>query len=285
MVGRLVSLLRVKHYVKNVLILVPLLCSGKLMATPDQLFIVSLAFISFSLISSSIYIVNDIQDKERDVRHPRKCRRPIASGTVSISHAIILSSVLAILSIGLSIYLSVQSSWAVTAVLLIYFILNLAYSLYLKHVPIIEIAILSSGFLLRVLYGGFATGIEVSSWLYLTVLSFSFYMGLGKRRNEFEKHSQRETRKVLSNYSQRFLDRNMYMFLALTICFYSLWTKEQGNWALASVPIVMLSCMRYSLMVENESDGDPIEVILNDKWLLFLGGFYAVYMFAALYLI
>lgn len=110
-------------------------------------------------------------------------------------------------------------------------------------------------------------------------------MGLGKRRNEFEKHAQRETRKVLSNYSQRFLDRNMYMFLALTICFYSLWTKEQGNWALASVPIVMLSCMRYSLMVENESDGDPIEVILNDKWLLFMGGFYAVYMFAALYLI
>ena len=255
------------------------------MTTTDQLFVVTLAFISFSLVSSSIYIINDIKDKETDARHPRKCHRPIASGTVSIGNAIILSAVLASISIGLSVYLSVQSSWAVTGVLLIYLVLNLAYSLYLKHVPIIEIAILSSGFLLRVLYGGFATGIEVSAWLYLTVLSFSFYMGLGKRRNEFEKHAQRETRKVLSNYSQRFLDRNMYMFLALTICFYSLWTKEQGHWALASVPIVMLSCMRYSLMVENESDGDPIEVILNDKWLLFMGGFYAVYMFAALYLI
>lgn len=285
MVDRLISLLRVKHYVKNTLILVPLLCSGQLMSTPDQLLVVLLAFVSFSLISSSIYIVNDIQDKETDARHPQKRHRPIASGAVSIRRAITLSSVLAMLSIGLSVYLSAQSSWAVTAVILTYLILNIAYSLYLKHVPIIEIAILASGFLLRVLYGGFATGIDVSAWLYLTVLSFSFYMGLGKRRNEFEKHSQRETRKVLSNYSQRFLDRNMYMFLALTICFYSLWTKEQGNWALASVPIVMLSCMRYSLMVENESDGDPIEVILNDKWLLFMGGLYAVYMFSALYLI
>lgn len=285
MMDSLINLLRVKHYIKNILILVPLLCSGRFMTTTDQLFVVTLAFISFSLVSSSIYIINDIKDKETDARHPWKCHRPIASGTVSISNAIILSAVLASISIGLSVYLSVQSSWAVTGVLLIYLILNLAYSLYLKHVPIIEIAILSSGFLLRVLYGGFATGIEVSAWLYLTVLSFSFYMGLGKRRNEFQKHAQRETRKVLSNYSQRFLDRNMYMFLALTICFYSLWTKEQGNWALASVPIVMLSCMRYSLMVENESDGDPIEVILNDKWLLFMGGFYAFYMFAALYLI
>lgn len=285
MVDRLISLLRVKHYIKNTLILVPLLCSGQLMSTPDQLLVVLLAFVSFSLISSSIYIVNDIQDKETDARHPQKRHRPIASGAVSIRRAITLSSVLAMLSIGLSVYLSAQSSWAVTAVILTYLILNIAYSLYLKHVPIIEIAILASGFLLRVLYGGFATGIDVSAWLYLTVLSFSFYMGLGKRRNEFEKHSQRETRKVLSNYSQRFLDRNMYMFLALTICFYSLWTKEQGNWALASVPIVMLSCMRYSLMVENESDGDPIEVILNDKWLLFMGGLYAVYMFSALYLI
>lgn len=285
MIGSLIRLLRVKHYVKNILILVPLLCSGQLMTTSNHLFVVSLAFLSFSLISSSIYIVNDIQDKETDARHPQKRFRAIASGAVKTSKAITLSVVLAIVAIGLSVYISIQSSWAVASVLLTYFIINIAYSLGLKHVPIIEIAILASGFLLRVLYGGFATGIEVSSWLYLTVLSFSFYMGLGKRRNELEKHTQRETRKVLSNYSQRFLDRNMYMFLAITICFYSLWTKEQGNWALASVPIVMLSCMRYSHLIENESDGDPIEVILNDKCLLFMGGFYAVYMFTALYLI
>ena len=285
MIGSLVSILRVKHYVKNILILVPLLCSGQLMTTQDYLLVGIVGVLSFSLMSSSIYIVNDIQDKETDARHPQKRFRAIASGTVSISKAITLSVVLAIVAIGLSIYLSVQSSWAVATVLLIYFILNMAYSLSLKHVPIVEIAILSSGFLLRVLYGGFATGIEVSSWLYLTVLSFSFYMGLGKRRNELEKHAQRETRKVLSNYSQRFLDRNMYMFLALTLCFYSLWAKEQGNWALASVPIVILSCMRYSHLIENESNGDPIEVILNDKVLFFMGVFYAVYMFTVFYLI
>ena len=111
------------------------------MTTPDLIPMVALAFLSFSLISSAIYIINDIQDKGKDAQHPKKKFRAIASGTVKTSKAITFSVVLAIVAIGLSIYISVQSSWSVAAILLTYLILNIAYSLRLKHVPIIEIAI------------------------------------------------------------------------------------------------------------------------------------------------
>lgn len=285
MVVEILKLLRVKHYVKNILIVAPLAFSGQMLMDIVRGETVLLAVLSFSFISSSIYIVNDVVDRERDAKHPKKCNRPLASGIVSVPLALAVSSGLAVLAILTAFYVSMISSWIVILILLGYFFLNLAYSLSLKNIPVIEVAILASGFLLRVLYGGYATGIEVSEWLYLTVLSVSFYMGLGKRRNEFYKLESSETRSVLQHYNRRFLDRNMYMFLALTICFYSLWAMEQGKWALISVPLIMILCMRYSLIIEGSSDGDPVDVIFADKSLLVLGALYVLYMFSSLYIL
>lgn len=285
MASPILKLLRIKHYIKNFLIILPLLCSGKLFASANYIVSISLAILSFCCISSAIYIINDILDKNKDARHPKKQHRPIASGAVKVSTATALSIVLTISAIAIAVYLSTAGSWASLAVIIAYYGLNIAYSIRLKHIPVIEIAILASGFLLRVLYGGFVTGIEVSSWLYLTILSASFYLGLGKRRNEYETLPENNTRGVLKRYTQRFLDRNMYMFFALAICFYSLWAMEQGQWALFSVPLIMIIGMRYSLIVEGISDGDPVDVILNDKMLLILGGIYAFYMFSAIYAI
>ena len=107
--------------------------------------------------------------------------------------------------------------------------LNLLYSFGLKNVPVADIAILVSGFLLRVLYGSSITGIEISKWLYLTVIAMSFYLGLGKRRNELEKHGGESTRKVLEAYNKNFLDKNMYMCLSLAIVFYSLWCTDPNT--------------------------------------------------------
>lgn len=273
-----VKLLRIKHYIKNLLIFLPLLCSGGLISSPCEWVGLLVGFFAFSFMSSAIYLINDIRDRENDAQHPKKCHRPIASGTVGILHASFLSLLLCVAALVMAVYLSGATSWMVLVVLVVYLILNIGYSVYLKHIPVIEVAILASGFLLRVLYGGFVSGIEVSSWLYLTVLSFSFYMGLGKRRNEFDRNPAHDTRMVLKHYSRRFLDRNMYMFLALSICFYSLWAMEQGRWALWSVPIVIVCSMRYSLIVEGSSDGDPVEVLLGDKFLLLLGAIYALYM-------
>lgn len=285
MIAVYIKLFRCKHYIKNLLILVPLVCSGQFFNYPSILVRLLFAFICFCCLASSIYITNDILDRPKDIKHPKKCHRPVAKGIIKVKTAAILAGMLLLFSLFLATWLSIQSSFAVISVLLVYYFFNIAYSIKLKHIPIIEVAILASGFLIRVLFGGFVTGIEVSSWLYLTILSISFYLGLGKRRNEMEQLSQNNTRKVLKHYNQRFLDRNMYMFLTLTLCFYSLWAMEQGNWALWSIIIVIIGCMRYSLIVEGTSDGDPTEVILKDKQLILIAMIYGLYMITTIYIL
>lgn len=278
------KLIRVHHYIKNFLIFAPLIFSVNLFE--GSLLLPSvLGFFAFSLISSVVYIINDIRDAEKDRLHPTKCKRPIASGEITIPAAITVAAVLFAASLIINRFAS--SSLTGVCYLILYLGLNVAYSLWLKDKPIIDIAILASGFLIRVLYGSAVTGIEVSNWLYLTVISAAFYFSLGKRRNEVAKFGSNSTRKVLKYYSKNFLDKNMYVFLALINTFYALWTMDVGNehpvplvW---TVPIVMLICMKYSLSIETDSDGDPVEVLLHDKMLLILCLIYAAAMFAILY--
>ena len=167
--------------------------------------------------------------------------------------------------------------------LLLYFVLNVAYSLGLKNRPIIDIVILASGFVIRVFYGGFVTGIPISNWLYLMVITISLYMGLGKRRNELRR--QTDTREVLKYYTLPFLDKNMYVCVALAIVFYALWTIEMPDSRLIwTVPLVIIILLCYSFDIEGNSDGDPVEVILHDKVLLVLAVAYAACIFVLLYI-
>lgn len=168
--------------------------------------------------------------------------------------------------------------------------LNILYSFWLKHIPILDVVILASGFLIRVLYGSNITNIQISNWLYLTILVFSFYMGLGKRRNEYKKMGT-NGRKVLEFYNESFLNNNMYMCMALGIVFYSLWCIDVNKASTGifniiwTVPIVLIICMKYSLNIENESHGDPVDVILGDKILLLLGVIYTILMFLWIYVL
>lgn len=280
-----IKLMRVHHYIKNLLVFAPLIFSMNLLNI--KLLVPSLfGFIAFCLISSLVYIINDIKDVEKDKLHPTKCNRPIASGAVKIPVACGIAAVLFVLAM-LFNYLAGFSLDSM-AYLLTYLMLNIAYSFGFKDKPIIDIAILSSGFLLRVLYGSAVTEIEVSNWLYLTVISAAFYFSLGKRRNEVKKlGDDSNTRNVLKFYSKEFLDKNMYVFLALVNVFYALWSMDVDSnstiplvW---TVPIVMLICMKYSLSIENDSDGDPVEVLLHDKTLIILCLIYACAMFVMLY--
>lgn len=259
------NLLRIKHYIKNLLIFSPLFFSGSFFSSNDKLVSTGLGFFCFCFLSSAVYILNDYNDMEKDRKHPTKKFRPLASG------AILPRTALWIMLICLSIVLSISfylKSWQGGFCLILYFALNIAYSLGLKDLPIIDIAILSSGFLIRLFYGDFISNTEISKWLYLVVLSGSLYMGLGKRRNEFRSHT--ETRGVLKSYNDSFLDKNMYVCMTLVIVFYALWTFESSNANLSwTVPVFILIFMRYSLDVEGDSDGDPIEVILKDKELIF----------------
>lgn len=283
----LLKLLRVKHYVKNVLVFLPVFFSASFTEIP----LVAkslLAFLAFCLVSSGIYIINDIRDVEKDRQHPKKKNRPIAAGVVSLSTAWTTAGIVLALAFVLNLLCGAGAlSWVVLAA---YLVLNIAYSFGLKHQPIVDIAILASGFLLRVVYGSVLTGIEISNWLYLTVVSMAFYLGLGKRRNELRRAPEGESRPVLRLYNQDFLDKSMSMCVTLAVVFYSLWSVDAvtiaragSNGLVWTVPLVILICMKYSLTVEGPSDGDPVEVLFGDKLLFGMVALLALIILAIIY--
>ena len=280
------KLLRVHHYIKNFLVFAALACSGQLF-NPKKLTSGIAAFVAFCMLSSVVYIVNDIRDREKDRKHPTKCKRPLAAGTVSVQQAWGLAAVLLALVVLCNGF---AFRWVSTLLLVLYLMLNLAYSFGLKNVPIVDITILVAGFLIRIMYGAFVTGIDISNWLYLTVIALSFYFALGKRRNELIHIGDGETRQVLKAYPVSFLDKNMGMCLTLANVFYALWSMDEktrsfynNDYLIFTVPIVLLITMKYSLNIEGESDGDPVEVLLHDKVLLALCVLYLAAMFVILY--
>lgn len=284
---RYLKLMRVHHYIKNLLVFAALACSGQLFRL-EKLTACSLAFLAFCMVSSVVYIVNDLRDAEKDRRHPTKCSRPIAAGTVSVKSAWGLAFLLLLAALVCNCLIFHVPS---TLLLLLYLVLNLAYSFGLKNIPIVDITLLVAGFLLRILYGAIVTQITVSNWLYLTVIALAFYFALGKRRNELKQLGGGETRKVLEAYPVNFLDKNMGMCLTLANVFYALWSMDETTISLygsehlvATVPLVLLITMKYSLDIEGESDGDPVEVLLHDKLLLALCVLYAAVMLVILYL-
>ena len=284
------KLMRIKHYLKNVLIFLPLVFSGELLDIHNLTNCI-VSFIIFSFTSSIIYIINDIKDIENDKKHPIKKKRPLPLGTVSKEEAIILALVLGVIAITLSIFVIGYERIIAIMLLLLYLAINVAYSFGLKKKPIVDIVILVAGFLIRVLYGAVITDIELSNWLYLTVISGAFYMGLGKRRNEILKQGDK-SREVLKCYTKDFLDKNMYVCVALCIVFYSLWCvdpttllKTGNNLLIWTVPVIMIILMKYSLDIEGDSYGDPVDVIVNDKILLLIVLIYALFMFGIIYII
>lgn len=275
-----IKLLRIKHYIKNLLIFLPMFFGGVLFNN-EKLLCGILGFFAFCMVSSAVYVLNDLKDIEKDRKHPTKKNRPLASGKIKPQQGIVVMIVCLCIAEIISVILK---NYNALGLLVLYFILNIAYSMGLKNKPIIDIAILASGFVIRIFYGGEITDIAISKWLYLVITVGSLYMGLGKRRNELQK--QTETREVLKYYNVAFLDKNMYVCVALTNVFYALWTFEMPNPKVSwTIPIFIILLMCYSLDIEGESDGDPVEVILHDKILIGLIFIYAICIFTLLYLV
>lgn len=281
------KLMRVHHYIKNGLVFAALACSGQLFVW-DKLSAGILGFAAFCMISSVVYIINDIRDVEKDRNHPTKCKRPIAAGNISVKSAWILAAVLFTVAVMCN---ALTFDISATTLLALYLILNLAYSFGLKNIPIVDVTILVAGFLIRILYGALITEITISNWLYLTVIAVAFYFALGKRRNELKHLGDSETRQVLKSYPINFLDKNMGMCLTLANVFYALWSMDEktmsfynNDYLIFTVPIVLLITMKYSLDIEGESDGDPVEILLHDKVLLALCVIYLAIMLMILYL-
>lgn len=278
-----IKLMRVKHYVKNLLIFFPLVFSKKLFT--GSFFHVLLASAAFSLICSAVYIINDIHDIDKDRQHEIKRNRPLASGAISVFQAwiFLIFVVIAAILLGIISFGSMLAPWIILS---LYFVLNIAYSFGLKNYPIVDVAILVSGFLLRVLYGGEIISVSVSSWLYLTVMSLAFYLSLAKRRGELKKQPTGNTRTVLKYYTHDFLDKNMTVFLSLALASYSLWSiiEFDSQIMMFTIPLVFLIVLRYSMIVEGESHGDPVDVVLFDPPILVLLSIYVISVFLILYI-
>lgn len=236
---------------------------------------VVLVTIAFSLLSSSIYIINDIADRVSDSQHPKKCQRPIASGAVKVPEAWVLALILMAVSL-----LLVWSSAGVMAlvVLLSYLVMNLGYSFGLKHVVILDVFLIAAGFMLRILAGTIGVGIEPSNWLLLTGMMITLFLGFTKRRAEMAiiEGKEGEKRKVLEHYDERMLDVMIASSTAAVVIAYSLYTMSPDTIArhgtdklILTTPLILYGMFRYLyLLYIHKAGEDPAGELLKDRHVL-----------------
>lgn len=216
-------LIRVKQWLKNVFVFLPIFFAGKILDL-NLLLNSIIAFFSFSFIASSIYIINDYTDIEKDRMHPEKKNRPLAAGKIPINHAIIVLLFLVIASYFFGYF---THSWGVILIISVYFIMNLAYSFNLKHIAIIDVSIIAIGFLLRIYMGGFATNLPISVWAVLITFFLALVMALGKRRGELiNVQLTGQTRKALDGYNLQFIDIAITMVSTSFVVCYIMYTLD-----------------------------------------------------------
>jgi len=239
---------------------------------------VLLAFLAFCLASSAVYLVNDVADVEKDRAHPDKCKRPIASGELSIPLALVSAGVLAVLALALGTLAA--PGFDVALVLVAYVVLNLAYTLRLKSIVLVDAFCIATGFLLRVEAGGLAAQVDISHWAFLVTLFLALFLALNKRRAEMmllgENHA--EHRPTLREYSIGFLDQMTGVLAACTIVAYTMYTVDADTAAkfgedhhlFWTVPFVTFGIGRYMLLVQGGRGGDsPTKIFLGgDPWFL-----------------
>ncbi|TWP31270.1 decaprenyl-phosphate phosphoribosyltransferase [Apibacter muscae] len=217
------KLIRIHQWVKNIFVFLPIFFAGKLL---DLNLVINsfFGFLAFSFIASSIYIINDYVDIESDKKHPEKKNRPLASGKIKKSEAIIILLFLLLFSFSICLYLK---SWTLSLFIIAYFLMNLAYSFRLKHVAIIDVIIIALGFLFRVFVGGAATGLPISIWAILLTFFLALVMGIGKRRGELiNANLTGKTRKALDGYNLQFTDTVMTVISTCAILCYIMYTLD-----------------------------------------------------------
>ena len=272
------KLLRIHHWIKNGLIFLPLVFGGGL--TDVSLFLTASAgALCFCFLASAVYVMNDLADMESDRLHEVKKFRPLAAKTVSEKTAKTLLAVMLFLAFCGTAALH---NGTAAALLTAYLPINAVYSRGAKKIPILDIALLVSGFVIRLFYGAALIDEEVSPWLYMTVTAMACYLALGKRRNDL---LAGENKGVLKVYTPAFLDKYMTVCQTLTIAFYALWAMSVSRAAgmIWTVPLVIVICMKYGLDIETQKYADPVDVLLSDKILCGLTALYGLIMTGLLY--
>lgn len=273
----LIQLLRPHQWLKNGFVLIGLLF-GHAWSNAEMRMQALTAFVAFCLISSAVYVMNDILDREADRRHPQKCLRPIASGRVGIGVALALAAVCLVVGLGLISGLFGLPASKAPWVFVLYVLMNVAYSLGLKHVVILDVFIIAAGFMLRIFAGTLGIGIVPSHWLVLTGLMLTLFLGFAKRRAEIEVPSTTEQphRRVLEQYSLPLLDQFITLTAGATVITYSLYTVSEETialhgtrWLIVTVPCVLYGLLRYLYRLHRRGGGgDPVRELLRDPHLL-----------------
>ena len=294
---------RPRQWIKNSALLGGLLFSG-LLDNPDAITKALFAFLIFCATSSATYLLNDVFDIERDKLHPFKSKRPIASGKISIpvATAIALAIIIAILPLAYNL------SPAFFVAVILYLLLQLLYSAYLKSVILLDVMTIAAGFVLRVYAGIWAINAHLNVWFLLTVISFSLFLAIGKRRSELtlmQSHAPK-TRETLLHYPENLLDILTAMFANATWLAYAFFTFlqppiyarprligifselnlpfTQAKYLMATIPIVIYAVMRYLYIIYEKKEGEsPERVLLTDKPLLFTVIIYSLTTIAIIY--
>ena len=288
MLQALLKTMRPRQWPKNIFLFAALVFDKQLLIL-NAFVRTAAGFVLFCLISSAVYIFNDIADIEADREHPEKKNRPIPSGKLSISIAWMACIVLVIVALSLGYWLAPDFA----IVLAGYFVLNLAYSKWLKHIPILDVLVLAAGFVLRV--GAGVTIIHVerfSPWLYVVMTLLALYLGFGKRRAELALLTQDAGahRKVLEGYTIPLLDQYIMIVSGTTIVAYSLYTFSAPNVPanhsmMLTIPFVLYAIFRYLYLVQiKHAGGEPEEILLSDRPLQIALLLWALVVVAVFYL-
>ena len=269
-----IRIVRPRQWVKNFFVFIPLFFGGQMSNTALLLDALT-TFIAFSLAASSIYCLNDIVDVEADRQHPVKCHRPIASGQVSVSAAYVLMAIMLILSMTVCPMLKGRSM-AVGAVVLGYWIMNIAYCVWLKNFAIIDVCLIAFGFVLRILAGGLATGIEPSNWLVLMTFLLTLFLSFAKRRDDVLRMEAtgKPPRKNTIRYNLTFINQAITISASITLVCYIMYTvspevtaRFNSHYIYLTTIFVLVGLLRYiQIAVVDKQSGDPTKVILRDRF-------------------
>lgn len=281
-----ITLLRPHQWLKNGFIAAPMFFAFEL--SMQNIKSVVIAIIIFSLCASAVYIFNDIHDVEEDKKHPDKCERPVASGAITLPTAFVLTIVLA----GLSCFLAFMTNTKFFMILILYALMNILYTLKLKHIAIVDIVIIAIGFVLRLFAGAAVIDIDVSMWIVIVTFLLALFLAAAKRRDEYINYLDgKKVRKNIDGYNLEMLNAIIVLLASVTVVAYIMYTVSPlviqrigSNKLYLTTGFVIVGILRYlQLTYVFQKSGSPTKVVLKDRFLqiviiLWLLSFYVIHV-------
>ena len=275
MKNNIIKLIRPQQWLKNGFVFIPLFFDRRLFDI-DSIMPTLCAFFSFCFAASGIYCLNDIIDVDSDRKHSKKCKRPIASGAISISWALNIMKICFALSIAILLFLPHDVLWKAASVIGFYIIMNIAYCIKLKQKAIVDVFIIATGFVLRILIGGFTSGIMLSHWIIVMTFLLALFLAFAKRRDDVVMYQETgvQTRKNVNRYNLEFMNQVITVIACLTMVSYILYTVSPDVIARIGSPYlyitsiyVLAGLIRYlQITIVDVKSGSPTKVLMHDRF-------------------